>query len=588
METLFTSRTQQIQDLLADIGGSLVTLKTLSTHLKSTCELDHDVTEGQFNHVAQRICNLTNDLEDSLKTTTNAAGDLKEFNSNFEETTSHMTSLSTAITNANGRTATKALPMLEEIKSEITAEIPEKIKACSELANNLTVYDTTGFTGAKVDQLRKELKILDSTVDLRIKETSEKVSEINKFQEDLAKMDEKLTNSQEFLTKKEDNGANVKGTVLEKPGVIDEESLKAKQANLDSVKDTLNALNDQLKTATDMLNKHLEKQTNDQIVPETESYSVITQLQQTVFCLNEKSLQLSSLQAIEEEAIKEQTEMLDSLTDKIVNCNEDVTKCGKDFDSVMLITSPLTTKASVSSLINEHECYEQTNLLPIRDNLKEINQESKELFNIDINKPSYELNLQPVDINQVASLNLKLEKLNGNFNRLDSKFKERAKQLDLALYKSSKFEDKYDLLNENLSKSEQKMECLSKTLFDFQNLSEIEEHLETCEELGKQLGEASDEIDEFKEICEKLMQNCESAEHRDIIEKRMDGVVYQWNIQLLALNEKKANLTFLNRHLNELNESYLSAGAFTSQLNLKFTSELALNCIEPIVIKSTQ
>ena len=58
-------------------------------------------------------------------------------------------------------------------------------------------------------------------------------------------------------------------------------------------------------------------------------------------------------------------------------------------------------------------------------------------------------------------------------------------------------------------------------------------------------------------------------------------------MQTLKLNEKKANLTFLNRHLNDLNESYLAAEMFTGQLNLKFTSDLKLNCIEPIVIKST-
>ena len=59
-------------------------------------------------------------------------------------------------------------------------------------------------------------------------------------------------------------------------------------------------------------------------------------------------------------------------------------------------------------------------------------------------------------------------------------------------------------------------------------------------------------------------------------------------MQTLELDETKANLTFLNTHLNELNLRYLSAKSFTKDLYLKFNSDLSLNCIEPIVIKCTQ
>ncbi len=213
-------------------------------------------------------------------------------------------------------------------------------------------------------------------------------------------------------------------------------------------------------------------------------------------------------------------------------------------------------------------------------------------FHIDVSKSKGDLmspvNIQSMDVIQMTSLELKLERLNHNLGRLDGKFKERAKQLDLALFKSATFEDKLDVLNGRLAESEQRMQALGKVLFDFGNLDEIETHLGECEEVGASLGLASDEIDEFKEICEKLMQNCESAEDRDIIEKRMDAVIYRWNMQTLQLAERQANLGFLNRHLRELNGSYLAARAFTGELNLKFTSELALNCIEPIVMKATR
>ncbi len=157
----------------------------------------------------------------------------------------------------------------------------------------------------------------------------------------------------------------------------------------------------------------------------------------------------------------------------------------------------------------------------------------------------------------------------------------------MALFKAANFEDKLDSLNGRLAKADQKLEQLAKALFDFHNLPEIEEQLGQCQILNEQLARTVDEIDDFKEICEKLMQNCDKPEDRDIIEKRMENIVYTCSVQTLKLNENKANLTFLNRHLNELNASYMAALEFTGRLNLKLTSDLKLNCIEPIVIRAT-
>ncbi len=170
---------------------------------------------------------------------------------------------------------------------------------------------------------------------------------------------------------------------------------------------------------------------------------------------------------------------------------------------------------------------------------------------------------------------------------IKGKFQERAKQLDLALFRSATFEDKLDSLNNRLSQSEHTLDQLSKALFDFHNLPTIDDHLTQCQSLADRLAHTGEDIDEFKEICEKLMQNCANADDRDIIEKRMENMVYTWSVQTLKLDENRANLTFLDRHLKELDASYRAALAFTGQLNLRLTSELKLNCIEPIVIKAT-
>ena len=140
--------------------------------------------------------------------------------------------------------------------------------------------------------------------------------------------------------------------------MIDEASLKAKQANLENIKQSLCSLNEQLRLATDALSK----QTTDS--------GSLEHLQQSVRLLSDKSLQLSELRHREEREILEQTELLQSLTSRIVKCGEEITVCGRDFDSMVSnqkpIESPLTTRATISSIVGEHEEYEATFLAPIR------------------------------------------------------------------------------------------------------------------------------------------------------------------------------------------------------------------------------
>ena len=183
-------------------------------------------------------------------------------------------------------------------------------------------------------------------------------------------------------------------------------------------------------------------------------------------------------------------------------------------------------------------------------------------------------------------MELKLEMLNKNFGKLEAMFRERAHELDLAMFKSSKFEDKIKTLTQSLDLAETNLKSLKETLFNFDNLDLIQTQLNVCGDLTQHLILASAEIDEFKEICEKIMQNCESAQERDVIEKRMEDIIYRWNVLTRQLDEKHTNLTFLNVHLNELNARYREGKIFVSSLNLKYTSNMTLNCVEPIVIKS--
>ena len=155
----------------------------------------------------------------------------------------------------------------------------------------------------------------------------------------------------------------------------------------------------------------------------------------------------------------------------------------------------------------------------------------------------------------------------------------------MVLFKSAKFEDKVKILNENLGEIERGLKSLDSMRFGLANLAEIESALAACESTSKQLSSTSSEIDEFKEICEKIMESCESASERDLVEKRMDNTVLKWSLLNKHSDELRVNLLFLKRHLADLNDEYLSGEKFLASLPLKFIGEFQLNCIDPIVIK---
>lgn len=162
---------------------------------------------------------------------------------------------------------------------------------------------------------------------------------------------------------------------------------------------------------------------------------------------------------------------------------------------------------------------------------------------------------------------------------------DRGKSLELALFKSAKFEDKINILDTNLNEIEQKLTILESLKVGFRNLEEIASRIEDCETVSGHLAVTSNEIDEFKEMCEKIMETCESAHERAAIEKRMDATVLRWNLLNKRADEARINLAYLSRHLAELNGEYAAAVQFLDSLNLKFITELSLNCIDPIVIK---
>ena len=559
----------------------------IGNELQQACQLDNDKVQKRVDDMNNKFKNVETELNDKLESTLELQERIQSFFENLENVKSSLVELENEI-NTNKPIAGNKVDVYERIQENIRTGIKENLDKCVEMSDALkneskSKQDMANRANA-INEVKSIYDKLDSIIEFKINEDKAKFMELSRFQNELSNMDEKLKNIQSLLGSKSVLDQDlVESRLFEPQEVINEDMLEARQNNLNKIKDSLGVLENELQTATSSLNNYLNSSDDDEV---NESNEMLKQLQETVRNLTEKCSYLNNLQKKEEETIKEQSQLLQQLQSQIQDCNEEILKCSQDFDTRPINLVSSTKSSSINAIIAEHQKYESDCLSPIKKDLDQINKTSKELFNISSNKlheASPAASLNPI---QMTSLELQLEKLNTNFDKLDAKFKERSEMLDLALFKSSKFEDKIEILNENLALVEAQLEELGKTLFGFDNLELIEEQLKTCNELIKHLLLTSNEIDEFKEICEKIMQNCDNAEDRDIIEKRMDNIIYKWNILTRQLDEKKTNLNFLNEHLNQLNENYINARTFVNELNLKFTSNLTLNCVEPIVIKS--
>ena len=180
------------------------------------------------------------------------------------------------------------------------------------------------------------------------------------------------------------------------------------------------------------------------------------------------------------------------------------------------------------------------------------------------------------------------EEINGlqnSFGKLQSKYQERGQKLNAAIFKSSKFENLFDVVNENLLDIESQIESLSKNLIGLENIYLIDEQIKKCNEIQSGLLNSSQSIDELKELSEKLLDNYEDVDDRDRIEKRLKSVINKWNL-LSKQNDDRFNcLKYLSVHLKQLKINYSQLVAFLNDLDASFEANFNLNCIQPIVIK---
>lgn len=514
-------------------SNNLIKMTKIGNELKQACHVDVDQVDERLEAIQNKYEQLM------LKLKSN------EFNRGVDEIKRDLHLLESTLADSS------AVPSEHERRL-----VGEKL---DRLANMQTSQNKT------LDELRGLFSRLETAIEKK-DQTARHEAELAKFHEDLSKMDDKLKAIQDLIHNGQHNDPNIL--------ILNTNSDNNADVNA-TIRHVLDSLNHELNSADESIKNYLG-------TSQDAAASSLDQLQQTVKQLTEKCKHLNTLQVKEEQTYLEKVRILDELKSQIDQCNADIVACSADIEQKLPPVDLLgANQSNMSKLLNDQASFEVEFLKPIKTCLDRINKQYNELVDYNEQRKGGKSSLS----DQLGSLRPNLDQLNTNAAKLESKFIERGKQLDLAAFKSSKFEDKVKILDENLHHVEGQLTALSSARFNFDNLTLIDEHTRVCDQLIRQLTLTSTELDDFKEICEKLMQNCDNVNDRNTIEQRMDALVLRWSLLTKKLDEKRINLAFLHRHLNELNVRHLDAARFVNELNPKFISNVILNCIDPIVIK---
>lgn len=544
---------QALDELDRASETEMARLNKIGGEMKQACTSDTDEIDTRLAEIASRVAGVRAKLTANLEAYNEYLSREKAFTASVSDVKEELNDLESRLLDSSDSLAS----LMDPAETRRRDELRQKLDLCKQLIENERSVLGDENKSRTLNELKGLFDRLENLIEAKQQEQIAKQNEeFENFKKELGSLDEKLRSIQEVIMKGGQEQQQPAPTpVAKRP-----------------IKSALQSVNDELETANAHLNKYLVDE-RTRCTPSAEQY--LKQLQETVKNLTEKCENLNAMQEKEE---SEEKRLFDELLAEIDTCNTAVQKCSGEFEQRFgkQPTSVGTNSSSVlvNTLINEQQQFEREHMQPVKNGLEALSKQYEQACFGHI-----------MDAERLTTLEVKYEKLSASFGKLEQKVADRSKALDLAMFKSAKFEDKINILDENLRQVEEKLSSLERKKVGFGNLDEIERYIDECESAGRQLAVTSNEIDEFKEICEKIMETCESAQERDTVEKRMDSTVLRWTLLNKRADEMRINLNYLARHLSELNGQYLTSAQFLAGLNLKYITELSLNCIDPIVIK---
>lgn len=186
---------------------------------------------------------------------------------------------------------------------------------------------------------------------------------------------------------------------------------------------------------------------------------------------------------------------------------------------------------------------------------------------------------------KILDIKISLEYLEDNLFEFEDGLQKFQHKMEFSNLKNCEYERKVFDLEQNLVMIENELDLISKVKYNFSNLDFIESNLTELDLIMKKLVYVSNEIDEFKEFSEKILQNFSFNDSNNFFEINMDSIIHKLNQMTRKINERRSNCIFLNIHLRNLANNYQKQISYLESLESNSSCKLVLSCADPFVIK---
>ena len=545
----------------------------------------HGLFESQIHQLKEDFTKQLDSLKDSMKSSSSAQIDSKEFDQLKEKVDGLGTS--------------------EQKHKEIEEKLKEIRNECENQVNQLKSIYESSVTEIK-SIYKQSITDIKTTTISKIEIEMEKLStQINEINSSLEKQKEQENTPQPQVTERsivlDENSPQLTeiqsqieelkkshDQILNDVQLLKEKSESSEKNNTDtiqSLKETINTINTKVETVTQITEKitQIEKETN-----------TVQSLQETVNTLNSRVEQINQLNE-KITQIEKETNTIQSLTETVNTINSKVEQINQLSEKISTFEKETSTIQSVTEIVNTlKEKVEQINQLnekvlqieketntiqsyseqinTINSKLEQINQLNEKVLQIEketntIQSLTETVNTINSKVEQISQLNEKISSFEKETNTIQSltetvnTLKEKVEQINQLNEKISSFEKEKSTiqsLSEKLSQIEKDtttIQSLNETVNTLnEKVSQIEKDTSTIQTLTNTINEMTTKIDQLSQqnIQTRSITIEEETETSDkVLQLSKDLQLLQEKVDTMSKNEEQ-----LTSQLSEFKDEY--------------------------------
>ena len=333
-----------------DLSQKLNDLKQLisfGSDLQMCAQCDQKCVEEEIDSIKEKFNSLQNDNKNQIQTFNDL---LQRFNE-YEETVNDLKKSLKENENKLNTLAydNKDLKNMNEYKAlqqELQQSLKQKIDLCNDIAKGLTVDTQDSLVTSKLVEISTHYDNIDKKIGDKLQQVQQSNEELEGFNKEV----QNLTNVENYIDQ-----------LVSKPLILDVDSLKAQQNQLNQAKNELNSINSEHKRLSDK-HKHLV------------SKSVISwndALKEQLNNLSKRSLQFDNKIKTHDRSLVHTVDKLHDIKDKMEKLKANMALIQSEIDQSSLFSNS-NNSANSDNLIAEYKQFERNRIEPVRDELKSI------------------------------------------------------------------------------------------------------------------------------------------------------------------------------------------------------------------------